>query len=81
MPPELIKLPKQKEKSKPSNAPLWMQITSNALHMGMTLDELDNLRLRDFIQLMDVYAGNVDEGEEQTGPRHATQADIDKLLA
>lgn len=54
-----------------------MQLASNALHMGMSLDELDQLRLRDFIQLMDVYAGT----DEDDKPRQATQKDIDRLLA
>lgn len=43
--------------------------------MGLSFDEMNELRVRDFIKLTDIYTGKIEQG-----PRMATQEDIDRLF-
>jgi len=47
---------------------------SNAKKMGLSFDEVNLFRVRDFIEFTEIYT----EGESVD--RSATQADIDRLL-
>ncbi len=47
--------------------------------MGLTFDEVNLFRVRDFLEFTDIYFGELEQKQgEQV--REATQADIDKLL-
>ena len=48
---------------------------ANGLKMGLSFDEMNELRVRDFIKLADIYTGKIEQG-----PRMATQEDIDRLF-
>jgi hypothetical protein len=53
-------------------------LIANAKRMDMSFKELNEYRLRDFIQQTDIYFGS---GEDDGGPKRATQKDIDKLFS
>jgi len=50
-------------------------ILANAKKIGLTFTELNELRVRDFIKIINAYAGEV-----KRGPRPATQEDIDRFF-
>ncbi len=56
-------------------------ILSNAMQMGMDLKTLSMLRLRDFVELIEIYGEQMNPAEVKGGTRDATQEDIDRLLA
>jgi len=45
--------------------------------MGLSFSELNELRVRDFIEMIDIHIGK----KKNSGPRQATQEDIDRLLS
>lgn len=48
---------------------------SNAKKAGLTFEELNELRVRDFIKFINIYTGEV-----KRKPRMATQEDIDRFF-
>ena len=48
----------------------------NAKRIGMSLAELNEFTVAEFIKLIDLYVG-----EDQPGSRSATQDDVDRLLS
>ena len=50
-------------------------LLSNAKKMGLSFNELNLFRLRDFVEFTSIYSG-----EAGSGSRKATQADIDRML-
>ena len=52
-------------------------LLSNAKRMALSFSELNELRVRDFIEMIDIHTGK----KKNIGPRQATQDDIDKLLS
>jgi len=50
---------------------------SNAKHIGLSFQELNELRVRDFLEMIDVHVGK----KKRSGIQKATQSDIDKLFA
>ena len=67
--------------SQKSNEPisdrLDLILLSNAKHIGLSFSELNELRVRDFIEMIDIHIGK----KKNSGLRQATQEDIDKLLS
>jgi len=45
--------------------------------MGLSFHELNELRVRDFLEMVSIYTGK----KKNSGPRQATQEDIDRLLS
>lgn len=57
---------------------LDLVLISNAKRIGISLQELNELRVRDFIEIVDIHCGSI---ENQKTANQASQEDIDKLLA
>ncbi|KXS45601.1 MAG: hypothetical protein AWU54_337 [Candidatus Frackibacter sp. T328-2] len=57
---------------------LDLVLISNAKRIGISLQELNELRVRDFIEMVDIHCGDI---ENSKNTNQATQEDIDKLLA
>jgi hypothetical protein len=47
----------------------------NAKHLGLSLDELNEFTVSDFIKLIDIYTG-----DNKKKPRKANQEDINKFF-
>ena len=73
MPPEL--LPKQNQNASDPAKRVDLLLLSNAKKMGLSFNELNLFRLRDFVEFTSIYSG-----EAGSGSRKATQADIDRML-
>lgn len=54
---------------------LELTILVTAKKAGLSLVELNDLRVKDYIKFMEIYTG-----EAENKPRQATQDDIDRLL-
>lgn len=55
---------------------LEIAILVNAKKAGLSLEELNEFRVCDFVKYMEIYTG----GKTEDGPRVATQKDIDNFL-
>lgn len=71
---DLNRQPKQANKAG-SDEDLEIIMLVNAKRAGLSLEELNEFRVCDFVRFMEIYTGEADNR-----PRPATQDDIDKLL-
>lgn len=71
-----------REKSAESTPSGW-EVYTNILilkRLGFSEDEIRRMSMRRFIAYTDLAYGNVDDASAKTGPREATQSDIDKFF-
>lgn len=54
---------------------LELTILVNAKKAGLSFLELNELRVKDYVEFMNIYTG-----EAEHRPKQATQSDIDRLL-
>lgn len=69
-------LPESNEEAENENIRLDLLFLVNAKRMGLSFDELNLFRLRDYLEFSNLYFGE----QEEAKPRKATQADIDKFF-
>ncbi|WP_141677971.1 hypothetical protein [Orenia metallireducens] len=75
--PQQMEETQSSKESNPVSNRLDLIILSNAKHIGLSFQELNQLRVSDFIEMTDIHLGK----KKVTGSKRATQADIDKLFA
>ncbi|MCF8012680.1 MAG: hypothetical protein K9L56_15535 [Clostridiales bacterium] len=68
--------PSQENNSEPISDRLDLNLILNAKQLGLSFEELNELRVTDFIEMVDIKTGN-----GNNGPKKATQEDIDKLFS
>ena len=67
--------PKQQANDPGEVEDLELIMIANAKKAGLTLGELNEFRVRDFIKFINIYTG-----AEKQKPRQATQEDIDRFF-
>lgn len=67
--------PKQQANDPGEVEDLELIMIANAKKAGLTLGELNEFRVRDFIKFINIYTG-----EAKQKPRQATQEDIDRFF-
>lgn len=73
----LIRQQNQAEQSSSDVDRLDLLLLANGKRMGFSLAEMNEFRLRDFIELTNLFMGSGDQNETV---RNATQGDIDKFF-
>lgn len=73
--PEDLSRPQSQSDSGEPQKDLELIMIANAKKMGLSLVELNEFTTDEFVRLVDVFVG-----DDATGERWATQADIDRLL-
>lgn len=69
--------PNQESNNEPPSERLDLIILANAKREGLSFRELNEFRVRDYIEYSDIYIG---KNKNKNTVRNATQSDIDKLL-
>ena len=67
--------PKQQANDPGEVEDLELIMIANAKRAGLSLEELNEFRVRDFIKFINIYTG-----EAKQKPRQATQEDIDQFF-
>lgn len=75
VPREMQQEEKKSQKSSPGSDRLDLVLLVNAKKMELSFEELNELRVLDFIEMVNIYTGKT------TGTKKASQADIDKFFA
>ncbi|MBM7624784.1 hypothetical protein [Sporohalobacter salinus] len=80
---EQKKNPKNQNQNKEiNNDRLDLVLISNAKQIGLSFKELNNLRVRDFVEMIDIETQRTNGvGDNSIDLALATQKDIDKLLS
>lgn len=73
--PQELEENKSQSKNEPISDRLDLILLSNAKHMGLSFQELNEFRVRDYLEFTDIYIG------KKKKVRKATQEDIDRFFA